>query len=212
MAVLKTTDDIPAVLSEMTLDEKIRFITVPTEIRTHAFPKYGIPAIQIQDGGTGVNYMHLFEEMEVQGLLPTVPGFDLYRDIPYYLDHPDEGTPEIKELMRVYMEIVDRDYRPNHKFPGCFPPGMPLGATFDPETVSGAGSFPVRSREPRRRRTRFGSRWSRNFRRLRLYSNLPAANQSESEVQNIIFFHKTAGHLLDRTCYHVFSTAQIHTV
>ena len=135
MAALRTIDDIPAVMAEMTLDEKVRFVTVPTEIRTYAIPRFDIPSIQIQDGGTGVNYMHLFEEMEVQGLLPVVDGFDLYRDIPYYLDHPDEGTPEIRELMRVYMEIVDRDYRPNHKFPGCFPPGMALGATFDPETV-----------------------------------------------------------------------------
>ena len=135
MTMLRTIDDIPAVLSEMTLDEKIRFVTVPTEIHTHALPRFGIPAIQIQDGGTGVNYMHLFEEMEVQGRLPMVDGFNLYRDIPYYLDHPEEGTPEIRELMRVYMEIVDQEYRPNHKFPGCFPPGMTLGATFDPETV-----------------------------------------------------------------------------
>ena len=135
MTVLRTIDDIPAVLSEMTLDEKVRFVTVPTEIHTYALPRFEIPAIQIQDGGTGVNYMHLFEEMEVQGRLPMVEGFNLYRDIPYYLDHPDEGTPEIRELMRVYMEIVDQEYRPNKKFPGCFPPGMPLGATFDPETV-----------------------------------------------------------------------------
>ena len=76
-----------------------------------------------------------YEEMEEQGRLPFVAGFSHYRDIPYYLDHPDEATPEIAELMRVYTEILDAEYRPNKKFPGCFPPGMPLGATWDEKTV-----------------------------------------------------------------------------
>jgi len=135
MAYLNSRADIPEIIAAMTLEEKVKIVTVPTEIHTHAMPQYGIPAIQIQDGGTGVNYMHLYEEMEEQGRLPFVPGFSHYRDIPYYLDHPDEGTPEIKELMRVYTEILDAEYRPNGKFPGCFPPGMPLGATWDPKTV-----------------------------------------------------------------------------
>ena len=135
MAYLRSEKDIPEIIREMTLEEKVKCIVVPTEIHTHAFEKYGIPAIQIQDGGTGVNYMHLYEEMEEQGRLPHVEGFSHYRDIPYYLDHPDEATPEIAELMRVYTEILDAEYRPNKKFPGCFPPGMPLGATWDPKTV-----------------------------------------------------------------------------
>lgn len=135
MAYLNSRADIPAIIKEMTIEEKVKIVTVPTEIHTHTMEKYGIPAIQIQDGGTGVNYMHLYEEMEEQGRLPFVAGFSHYRDIPYYLDHPDEATPEIAELMRVYTEILDAEYRPNKKFPGCFPPGMPLGATWDEKTV-----------------------------------------------------------------------------
>lgn len=137
MAYLNSREDIPAVIAELTLDEKIKLITTPSVLDTYPIERLGIPSIRLQDGGTGVNFTQL--HMHAEDRLPRVPGFRNFQDLHYYTVHPDEGTPEIKELMAAFRKECEAVH-PGGELPGCFPAGMLLGATWDPETVYNTGN------------------------------------------------------------------------
>ena len=58
MSRTKLTDrkSIPAVIREMTLEEKISLLAASSACRTTEIAELGIPAIRLYDGATGVNF------------------------------------------------------------------------------------------------------------------------------------------------------------
>ena len=158
MSKLINEASIPVLLQEMSIDEKAELLVGKSSFSTKAFDKYGIPSILYLDGATGVNIMQY--AMEVAGAVLDTPSGD--REEKTSSDQSDgTGEPEIP-IVRLIRHMISGDeipaefpehekkiildyrkrfaaIRPNGEEPNCFPPGMLLGATFEPQDVYEVG-------------------------------------------------------------------------
>jgi beta-glucosidase len=149
--------NIEETLSNMTLEEKARLVCGSSFFGMAGVPSQNIPGVQVLDGGTGINYEQLLGDM-----------FDRWHlDIPYaeqrnvifnYFKPDRLSDKELKtrqmvkeklnniftantvnnETAQAYMSMPENNdaYMMS---PGCFPTGMMLGATFNPDIVNQVG-------------------------------------------------------------------------
>lgn len=141
----KLTDksSIPAIMAEMTLEEKCLLIVGKTNFTTCPLEKYGIKECRVLDGCTGVNLYQYYGSLMIRAR-NNDPAKDLSASGVNYsvmlmrlLDKEAKGEP-LDELEKRSREIINEEMdRVNltREFPGCFPVGMMLGASWDPETV-----------------------------------------------------------------------------
>lgn len=149
---------IPAVIAQMTLEEKVTLLIGETMFKSPAMEKYGIPAVYYLDGGTGANYMQMFMDVhtrlykeqikDAEALLfdangetqgdANIGSMAMYIDMANDPERKAVATPEQQEKLNKYLELLD-EYLPEGKLPGCFPPGMLLGATWDSENIYNTG-------------------------------------------------------------------------
>ncbi len=134
---LKTEASIPQILSEMSPKEKMLLLTGSTPFRGGGNEKHGIPAPLFLDGGTGFNTMQMRFEAAFQAKEETEGKVD-----PETLIEPMESfavaamaIPKYPDRIR---EILD-ETRPADRKLGCYPPGMLLGATMNPEVIRRCG-------------------------------------------------------------------------
>ena len=152
---VKLTDkaSIPAVLKEMTLEEKARLTNGASPFGTYPIPRLGIPSATLLDGAPGINfsqlysqlaYLYLKEEQERSG--PTVSGMES-------LGATRELTNQLEQIGEIREESLSPalkktyDYIQNHLKsismdqvkPTCFPAGMLLGATWNPDMPYACG-------------------------------------------------------------------------
>lgn len=143
----KLTDrsKIPAILKEMTLEEKALLLVGKTNFTTRDFEKYGIKECRVLDGGTGVNLFQHYGSLMVRAKLrdpehndvSSASGVNNSVMLMHMLPKERKGEelqPFEKEARRIINEELEAEGL-THEFPGCFPPGMMLGATWNPETV-----------------------------------------------------------------------------
>ncbi|HAG14160.1 MAG TPA: hypothetical protein DCG49_09900, partial [Ruminococcus sp.] len=119
-------------------DEQIYMINGQSFFCMGELPDKDIPRIQMLDGGTGLNFEQLFGDMLTKA------------------DHPGKGTAAFRKVLNNFFqpdsletaeerELYDwlcsqlRALIPEMTAPGCYPPGMMLGATWDPDTVREVG-------------------------------------------------------------------------
>ncbi|MBP7401691.1 MAG: glycoside hydrolase family 3 C-terminal domain-containing protein [Clostridia bacterium] len=133
-AYLHSKADIPAVITEMTLDEKLQLITTMNHTKTHAVERLGIPSICAMDGGTGPNFNHHLHD-NAEKLNTSKPAPNAIRGFHRMLMHPETVPEDMKEVIDAFLAEIDENWLPDGQRPGCYPPGMLLGATWDPETV-----------------------------------------------------------------------------
>lgn len=148
---LKNLSSIQILLEEMTVDEKLGLLSGGSIFKSAPLEKYGIPAALMMDGGTG------FNTMQMGMLLSQTAGRKIYGDCPtgnwtkekleldaslvsYYFYHGSvdklpQKEKEILELLDVYKE----KYMPDYDHVGCYPPGILLGATWNPDVVYECG-------------------------------------------------------------------------
>ncbi len=152
MSKLINQESIPALLNEMSVREKVDLIVGKSFFTTQEFPKYGIPSIRYLDGATGVNLMQYLGDLaglqaaekakeNTGGGSNNESGSSMMGYVKYASNHdplPEDMSQEIKELIYNLRELLD-SVRPNGEEPGCFPPGMLLGATWAPEIVYDIG-------------------------------------------------------------------------
>lgn len=130
-------------IKNMTLEEKASLVRGETPFGTRSLPAHGIQKMLFLDGGTGMNFEQLFGEFAARGEMETnntggmTGSLALKHVIDYYYE-PDcltEPEKKIREWIseRLY-EIAGDDY-----VPGCFPPGILLGATWNPQIVGKIG-------------------------------------------------------------------------
>lgn len=149
MPVLTDEQSIPALLKQMTVREKLDLLIGSSFFRTTAMPQYGIPSLLYLDGATGVNMLQYVMELiseyrrnnpeekkeENVGNESGAGAFDFVElattDIPF----PDCLLDKDRQMMQYVRERIQQ-IRPGGEEPGCFPPGMLLGATWEPETVN----------------------------------------------------------------------------
>ena len=133
-AFLNTKADIPAVIAEMTLDEKLQLVTAASHTKTNAIERLGIPSICAMDGGTGPNFNHHLHD-NAGKLQIGRPAPNAIRGFHRMLMHPETVPTEMKDIIDAFLQEIHENWLPDGQYPGCFPPGMLLGATWDPETV-----------------------------------------------------------------------------
>ena len=159
MSKLVNESSIPELLKEMTVQEKVDLLTGETMFSSPEMSKYGIPSVLYLDGATGVNMMQYVCEIagaimskekkkqeELGSESSNESGASAMNILPFLLSDmrlPDDMPEKTKELLTKLKEAV-LAIRPNGEEPNCFPPGMLLGATWEPETVYQVGKAVAR--------------------------------------------------------------------
>ncbi len=131
------------ILADMTLEEKAKLVNGASFFGMAGLERFDIPALQLLDGGTGMNFEQLFGDMysraekETNSTNGMVGSTVLTHVIDWYYE-PDKLTEE--ELhVRGWIEEQLRLKTGSDYAPGCFPPGILLGATFNPDVVKTVG-------------------------------------------------------------------------
>lgn len=149
MSKLINEASIPQLLSEMTMQEKVDLLTGGSAFSSLEMPRYGIPSILYMDGATGVNMLQYICELissaavkngkqaEETSVSTNESGSSLMEIIGYAtgsMEIPEDMPESMKAGLYKIRETLAA-IRPDGEEPGCFPPGMLLGATWEPETV-----------------------------------------------------------------------------
>lgn len=118
-------------MQEMTLDEKIHLLNGGSSFSSHPIERLGIPSIQFLDGGTGMNWEQLMGDwMEVD--TGTV------RQVLTNFNRPECLTEEQQKVRTEFIHLLDTHHCITEQ-PGCYPPGILLGATWNPQVVLECG-------------------------------------------------------------------------
>ena len=139
-AQFTTLSSIPDVISQMTLEEKISFITMahPSTNYISEVPDMGVPALQTLDGATGVNgtnrMLDFLYRKQSDGSQNTDHPWGLLQSFlemePEDAEKAAEGDPYLTEFVRFLRNVCN----PEGKYI-CFPSGVNIGAMFDTEAA-----------------------------------------------------------------------------
>lgn len=122
----------------MTQQNQITLVNGGSFFGSAGVPEENIPRLQLLDGGTGMNYEQLFGDMLSAAGRDGI-GSPALRDVLAHFYEPEQLTVDgAKELYDWICEQL-RARLPEMTAPGCYPPGMALGATWDAETVEAVG-------------------------------------------------------------------------
>ena len=141
---LKNSIDIENTLARMTLDEKAALVCGATFFGMNGVERLGVPSLMLLDGGTGINFEQLFgdffskEEAAGESTNGMMGSSSLARVIEDYY-HPERLS---EDDLRVYEWVKERllSITGEEYSPGCYPPGILLGATFDRQVVHEVGT------------------------------------------------------------------------
>ena len=123
---------------KLTPDEQIYMVNGQSFFGMGELPDKDIPRIQMLDGGTGLNFEQLFGDMLTKANHPG-KGTAAFRKVLNQFFQPESlDTAEERELYH-WLRTQLCALIPEMTAPGCYPPGMMLGATWDPETVNEVG-------------------------------------------------------------------------
>ncbi|MDL2236841.1 glycoside hydrolase family 3 C-terminal domain-containing protein [Christensenellaceae bacterium OttesenSCG-928-K19] len=151
MKKLSDKQSVKEVIAQMTVEEKAKALTGESMFSGMGMEKYGIPAVRFLDGGTGINYFQLYLECFVRNHDMSVDGgaglFDITSEaqvVPMLLelDENEEAAKKAEEKLQkevAFMKEKMKAYIPDGVLPGCFPPGILFGATWDRENIYEAG-------------------------------------------------------------------------
>ena len=136
--------DVNKTLQQMTLEEKARLVNGATFFGMASIDRLGVPRMQLLDGGTGINFEQLFGDMADVGKLAVdstngmVGSTVLTHVIEYYFE-PEKLTEEELELHAWMKERLEKNLNGTDYAPGCFPPGILLGSTWNKDVVHEVG-------------------------------------------------------------------------
>ena len=126
-------------LNKMTVADKARLLCGTTPFSIGGFDTSAgyIPELNMQDGGTGINFEHLLGHLftDISGDYNATERDNVIR---FFYD-TDKLTKRGKELRDAIDERLT-EYRGGiDEAPGCYPPGILLASSWDPETVFETG-------------------------------------------------------------------------
>lgn len=150
---IRLTDkaSVPAVVAEMTLEEKARLVTGEFPFTTAGIKRLGIPPMRPLDGHTGINMGQLRSDMASKTLAnksvdelgemsgPAISGFGTVITNAKDPAKRAKMAPSIQKLVQEVLDKVD-ELMPDGMYPGCFPPGIMQGSTWNPEVIEKEGS------------------------------------------------------------------------
>ncbi len=131
------------IVEQMTLEEKARLVNGATFFGMAAIVRLGIPRLQLLDGGTGMNFEQLFGDYysQMEEETNSTNGMMGSTVLTHVIDnyyHPEKLTEAELEVRSWIKERLERQTHSDYA-PGCFPPGILLGATFNKEVVNAVG-------------------------------------------------------------------------
>lgn len=142
MVKLTNKASIPAVVAEMTLEEKAKLLTGNTSFTTYGIERLGIPSATVLDGGTGVNFGQLLadlyqraqREANINSVSLSGLGNSCAIDrIMTAFENNESLSPEDEKAWEIIQKKL-KEIIPSAPMPGAFPPGMMLAATWDEES------------------------------------------------------------------------------
>lgn len=122
---------IEKLLQGMTLDEKILLLTGGSSFSSYPVKRLGIPRIQYLDGGTGMNWEQLMSDW-MDADTGTI------REILTNFNQPESLAPELQQTRQEFIRLL-AEHQCTDEQPGCYPPGILLGATWNPSVVYECG-------------------------------------------------------------------------
>lgn len=132
----------------MTLEEKALLCVGDSHFSTYPIDRLGIPKVWLLDGATGVNLGQLYADIVL--LHRNDPDYHFkdvtevtISDMRFHIPDRSAMGPDAQALYDEILAFMAKRM-PKHILPGCFPPGMMLGATGDPEAVYNCGSAMAR--------------------------------------------------------------------
>ncbi|WP_295088657.1 glycoside hydrolase family 3 N-terminal domain-containing protein [Ruminococcus sp.] len=122
----------------LTSDEQIIMVNGQSFFGMGELHEKEIPRIQMLDGGTGLNFEQLFGDLMERAAHPE-KGTAVFRKVLENFYQPE--LLDTREEIELYDWLCKKlgSIIPENTAPGCYPPGMLLGATWDPETVYQVG-------------------------------------------------------------------------
>lgn len=124
--------------NKFTVDEQISLVNGANFFGTTPIPEKNVPPLQLLDGGTGINFEQLFGDFLSKSGIDGIGG-DSLRDVLRNFYSPEKlESEESKEL---YAWIYNRlkEITPAMTAPSCFPPGIFLGSTWNPDVIFSVG-------------------------------------------------------------------------
>lgn len=139
--------DVDEVLDEMTLEEKLYMLTGGSGFGTRAIPRLGIPAAMMVDSAAGINlaqyYGDLYSRYQIRENLPfkSLAGVTNTEQMGGILRKRLEREKLSEEQEEQYRKIKEEKDKitDSDEWPTCFPTGMLLASTWNPETVEKCG-------------------------------------------------------------------------
>lgn len=134
---VKLTDraSVPAVVAEMTTEEKIRLVSGGCTFSTAAIDRLGIPAALMTDAGVGVNLRQYMTEAIRRQLIDCVPAnWGKLSTYAFIMDHVEDRNAlnaEENKVLDAFLDYLKENFLPGGEMPSCFPVNSLLASSWD---------------------------------------------------------------------------------
>lgn len=140
---LTGVSSVPAVVAEMTVEEKIRLLSGASRYRTAAIPRLGIPAALFIDNGAGVNLRQYMNGLIVEGLLegvaPNWGGVVKYTNMLNHLADPENLPEDERRVLEIFLDYLKKVGPSSGAMPTVFPTASLLASSWEPAVIEEVG-------------------------------------------------------------------------
>lgn len=123
---------------KLTPQQQIRLVGGGSFFGSAHMPEAGIPRLQLLDGGTGMNFEQLFGDFLSFAGKGGI-GSDALRAVLAHFYTPEQLPDEDSKALYEWIYARLKERFPSMTPPGCYPPGILLGATWNPEVIEAVG-------------------------------------------------------------------------
>ena len=134
-------ESIPAVVKEMTLEEKILFCNGGSHFGSYPIPRLGIPKALFTDAYCGVNLRHhLCDVWSTREVTPKNPSatFGSLSQLTFIMNHledPEILTDEEREMQENFLQWLKDNCVASGEMPSCFPVNALTASSWDQNVV-----------------------------------------------------------------------------
>lgn len=147
--------EIQEIIKNMTLEEKSHLVNGATFFGSYGIDRLGVPRMQLLDGATGMNLEQVFGDMteyedwsnaeerkqidaDTSKPVNMIGSTRLVHVIEHYFE-PEKLSEDEKVLYGWVKKHMDVRLQGKDYAPGCYPPGILLGCTWNPEVIRKVG-------------------------------------------------------------------------